>query len=149
MKKLLTNFVNWLIKFTNTNEITDGFHTFSELYDHRQVLFVELLRENKNMAWWSDRHSDGSLAFGYPYVIAGINTKAGCQITYHIDIGDRGCTGSWIREILNKEIKKVDFAPIWDRHTSSDVLFRLHTQKYKMDNKQSQKIADAKKGVAN
>jgi hypothetical protein len=53
-------------------EASDGYHTFSELYDHRITLFIALCRISKgrgpsgrwSQLWRSKRHSDGELCFG-------------------------------------------------------------------------------------
>jgi hypothetical protein len=46
MKNLTTNedAINTLIAgpLINTNQISDGYHTFGELYDHRISLFIAL-----------------------------------------------------------------------------------------------------------
>jgi len=106
----------------------DGYHTFTELYDHRITLYIALCKhmhdlyalENpgKYKIWRSKRHSDGELCFGTgsQYVL-GIGTKPGEQITYHIPI---------------KRWDETDFvdhyteAPSpYDGHTSDDVIERL------------------------
>lgn len=83
MKKLITKIINLLMHFANKGDVSDGSHTFSEVYEHRETLFVELMKAYPELSWWSWRHSDGEKAFGYPYFIAGINKKADHQITYH------------------------------------------------------------------
>ena len=41
-------------------DISDGYHTFEELYEHRCALFVALLIKSPDISWYSLKHSDGS-----------------------------------------------------------------------------------------
>lgn len=123
LREHLTNSVNDLIKNgVNTNDISDGYHTFGELYEHRIQLFIALCRAafyypglySDSAVWKSKRHSDGSERDGW--FIMGIGTYKGTQMTYHLPIAkweecDFACT--------------YDKAPEFDGHTSVDVLQRL------------------------
>ena len=40
--------------------VSDGFHTFDELYAHRNLLFLNFMRSCSEMAWVSRKQSDGS-----------------------------------------------------------------------------------------
>lgn len=94
--------------------ISDGYHTFDELYEHRIVLFAALLnRLPKRKAWKSRKHDDGSSYEGW--FIAGYGIKEGEQITYHIP------DSHW--DLFKVEEK--ERAPVWDLHTPNDVLDRL------------------------
>lgn len=94
-------------------ELSDGYHTFNELYHHRAILFAVLCNKFKSKAWKSKLHDDGTMYEGM--FIVGINTPMG-QATYHYDIDPY-----W--DIFNiKERKK---APKFDGHTSNDVPERL------------------------
>lgn len=119
-----------------TKFISDGYHTFDELYAHRITLFIALCRayigatgqpieiRNGNIVagkdskvWRSKRHSDGELCFGTGLeFVMGIGRKKGQQITYHLPIEFWSVTE--FAETLDK-------APEWDGHTSDDVLYRL------------------------
>lgn len=92
---------------------SDGYHTFNELYEHRHILFLALLSENKDKAWRSKLHDDGSFLDGW--FIAGLKTDLG-QATYHLPLR------MWD---LFDNIKEVERAPKWDGHTSEDVLARI------------------------
>lgn len=109
----------------------DGYHTFSELYDHRISLYIALCKwiimykgatDGANAAklplvWRSKRHSDGEICFGTgTQFVLGIGTEKGEQITYHIPIERWGET---------EFVKTLETAPEWDGHTSEDVLNRL------------------------
>jgi hypothetical protein len=112
--------INCLIKDCDTNKISDGHHTFGELYEHRIALFILLCRTLKNAwgdespIWKSKKHSDGSSFDGW--FILGIYKEMGNQVTYHLPIS------KWDECIFAEELET---APEWDGHTSNDVLERL------------------------
>ena len=104
-------------------EVSDGYHTFDELYDHRITLFIALCKQLTHQpydndakfgVWRSKRHSDGSMFDGW-YVM-GIGFEPGLQVTYHLPLA------RW-EEASFAQILEV--APDFDGHTSSDVLERL------------------------
>lgn len=95
-------------------EVSDGYHTFNELYDHRIALFIALAKSHADISWKAPKHDDGSTIEGW--FIAGMNLPTG-DITYHLpDTYWDLLTGV---EALTK-------APKWDGHTSSDVVKRLN-----------------------
>lgn len=97
----------------NPSQLTDGYHTFQELYVHRMELFAVICRQNQAHAWKSKLHDDGTM---YPnYFIVGINTPSG-PFTYHYRMD------SW--DLF--DIKELERAPEWDGHTSADIT-RLHS----------------------
>lgn len=99
----------------STNDISDGYHTFGELYMHRITLFMALAKQTM-CSWKSIMHSDGSVWDGW--FILGIFKKHGEQITYHLPISEWGrCS---FAETLDK-------APEYDGHTSHDVLERINS----------------------
>lgn len=88
--------------------ISDGYHTFDELYYHRMMLFSVLCQTYKESAWKSKQHEDGDM---YPnYFIVGIETPEG-SFSYHYHL----------RHWDNFPVKEVEFAPPWDGHTSKDI----------------------------
>lgn len=94
-------------------EVSDGYHTFNELYRHRTVLFLCLCAENREIAWKSRQHSDGSM---YPGMfIAGIKTPFG-QATYHCENQYWDCF----------EVKQLECAPPFDGHTPEDAIQRIY-----------------------
>lgn len=106
--------INNLIKKENldTNLISDGYHTFGELYEHRIQLFITLARlmhERTGVFAWRYKIDD-------KWFLLGIDTMPEKQITYHLPIS------KW---------EECDFAvtptrkPEWDGHTSNDVLQRI------------------------
>ncbi len=103
-------------------KISDGYHTFDELYKHRVTLFMafckvisELKYQNTAYVWMSELHSDGSKFHGW--FILGINDKKGSQITYHLPNSEWNACSEFA-EVLG-------YAPEFDGHTSDDVLTRI------------------------
>lgn len=94
-------------------EVSDGYHTINELYEHRINLFIALCKRI-NDCWRSDTHSDGTSFEGW--FILGINKSQGSQITYHLPMS------RWDDCDFATTLFK---APEWDGHTSNDVLKRL------------------------
>lgn len=99
----------------NVGNVSDGYHTFNELYQHRNLLFIALLKHNSNTAWYSHRHADLSTYEGY--FICGFETPLG-MVTYHM-------SDALLPLIESLDIVKYDTAPKWDGHTSEDVLTRI------------------------
>jgi hypothetical protein len=103
-------------------KISDGYHTFDELYEHRITLWIAVCRlyselhhrcEDK-VVWRSKLHSDGS---SYPsWFILGIGHSSGKQITYHIPLY------KWDECDFAPDL---DRAPDFDGHSASDVLERI------------------------
>ena len=103
-----------LIDVAEPGQVSDGFHTFDELYDHRCVLFAILISNLRVTTTWKSRlHSDGSSWPGW--FIAGLEIEPGKQITYHLP------EKYW--DICN--VEQFDRAPEWDGHSSADVLSRI------------------------
>lgn len=99
----------------NAGEISDGYHTFNELYEHRIILFIAFCRviKNRRPVWKSKAHSDGSVWDGW--FILGVNDRPGKQITYHLPID------KWD----DCHFMELSRAPWFDGHTSADVLKRI------------------------
>lgn len=100
-------------------EVSDGYHTFDELYEHRIALWVALCKvvgatHWQNSIWRSKLHSDGSSFEGW--FILGQTMPTGEQLSYHLPMS------KW--EDTNFALT-IDKAPEWDGHTSQDVLERL------------------------
>lgn len=90
-------------------EVSDGYHTFNDLYDERRVLSAALFNMYSGECWKSRCHSDGKPCFDGGWFIVGINTPAG-PYTYHYE--DK----YW--DLFN--VKVFDTAPEWDGHTEKD-----------------------------
>lgn len=91
-------------------EVSDGYHTFTELYEHRHALFSIICRDYNG--WKSKLHDDGTMFDGW--FISGVETPQG-QATYHLPL-------LWWDKFKCRERDK---APKWDGHTPKDVIARI------------------------
>lgn len=99
-----------------TGKVSDGYHTFDELYEHRHALFLALMSQcDRYKRWYSLAHSDGSKMEGW--FIAGIDLPSG-PITYHLPI----------RLVATAQLTGAEYLELgqaWDGHTSGMVIDRL------------------------
>lgn len=93
----------------DVEKMSDGYHTFADLYEQRLILSAALAKNNPH-AWKSKRHEDGSVPFGGGWFIMGFDTGEGCY-TYHYELKDWGLF----------HCKELDKGKPWDGHTSKDV----------------------------
>lgn len=97
-------------------EVSDGYHTFNELYHYRMLYnaaFFNLLP--KNMVHKSKRHHTGEECFGGGWFIVMANLPTG-QVSNHYELKD------WdLFQVPEKEI-----ADEWDGHTPQEAAERLH-----------------------
>ena len=104
----------------DTDKISDGYHTFGELYEFRKVynaaLFNLLSDRNDCSVVKSYKHHDGELCFGGGWFIVSATLPKG-QVSNHYENKD------W--DLFRCEV--VETAPVWDGHTSADVIERLKT----------------------
>lgn len=103
-----------------TDSISDGYHTFGELYEFRKVynalLFNEWAKQGKYEVHKSMRHNDGEKCFDDDeWFIVSAMLPSG-QISNHYHIND------W--DLFHVPITDKALFP-WDSHTSKDVLSRL------------------------
>ena len=91
-------------------DISDGFHTFRQLYYQRMMLFAVIVKQNKDKAWKSLRHEDGELCFGGEWFIVGIDTPEG-SYTYHYEDNYYSLF----------DCKELERGKRWDGHTEKDV----------------------------
>jgi len=100
----------------NTGEISDGYHTFNELYEHRNLLFLNLCKilydeYSYDIFWNNNGDCEGWFCL---YLIVNTRQPDGSyiekQISYH----------------LPEEYKKYIYFKYkecaWDGHTSKDVI---------------------------
>lgn len=90
-------------------DISDGYHTFGELYYHRMILFSVILNKNADIAWKARKHHDGTMFEGS--FICGIETPQG-QYTYHYNLE----FWDWFK------VKELEFAPEYDGHKPKDIV---------------------------
>ena len=99
----------------NAGEISDGYHTFNELYDHRHALFLALMKAHPTLSWMSRKHDDGSEMEGW--FIAGIKAPTG-DVTYHLP-------ASMWDLATNTGAAIFDTGMWWDGHTPKNVVDRI------------------------
>lgn len=100
-------------------ELSDGWHTFAELYAHRRALFAAFTAalaaaSAPHVAWRSRLHHDGTMFEGM--FIVGVTLPADGQLSYHYELTD------WDDFA---HVPEVDQAPEFDGHTPDDVVHRL------------------------
>jgi len=104
----------------DAGEVSDGFHTFNELYQHRYLLFCGMaalaFSKGRQYCWKSKTHwIDSDLESVWDgWFVAGIEL-GGKMITYHLPL-----TYWNLFEGIEREQ-----APPHDGHTSQDVISRL------------------------
>jgi hypothetical protein len=93
------------------DDISDGYHTFGELYAHRCALFVRLcMTMPDKCAWKRDESMPG-------WIILYCELEGDGQISYHVP-------NKYMKKLLvNKIWENPDYK--WDGHTSHEVLDRL------------------------
>jgi hypothetical protein len=102
-----------------TENTSDGYHTFKELYEFRKVYNAALFNEwHKQSKYWvhkSWRHHDGELCFGGGWFIV-VAVLPGGQISNHYEAND------W--DLFQvKEVQKAIFE--FDGHTGQNVIERI------------------------
>lgn len=104
-----------LDKSFNIGNVSDGYHTFNELYEHRCTLYALLLSSHRKRSWMSKKHHDGTEMPGW--FIAGMNLPTG-DITYHLP------EKMW--DMLERVgVPMLEKGKEWDGHTSPDVVKRI------------------------
>lgn len=96
--------------------VSDGYHTYDELYHHRAMLFASLCHAYPSLFWKSKKHDDGTMYAGM--FIVGMNTRSG-QATYHYDVDPY-----W----HFFDCKELDKAPVFDGHTPDDAIRRIYAE---------------------
>lgn len=97
-----------ILALDNKGDLSDGYHSYNELYKHRMVLFSVICNQNQEVVWKSRLHHDGTMFDGY--FIVGIDTPQG-QFTYHYQME------YW--ELF--KVKELEKAPEYDGHTPDDI----------------------------
>lgn len=101
-----------------TENTSDGYHTFKELYEFRKLynaaLFNEWSRQGLYNVHKSKRHSTGELCFGAGWFIVVAELPTG-QISNHYELKD------W--DLFR--CREQALANVWDGHTAQDVAQRL------------------------
>lgn len=99
-----------ILHIQDRGSLSDGYHTFDELYYHRMMLFSIICNTYNDKAWKSWKHSDGDNPMYDNMFIVGITTPEG-DYSYHYD-----------SEYWDKfQVKELDRAPKWDGHIPEDI----------------------------
>lgn len=99
----------------SSKDISDGHHTFGDLYKHRIALFCVVCNSYPELSWKSKKHfnEEEDPMFNGNF-IAGINTPFG-QVAYHIKFEN------WDEF----EITELERAPMYDGYNDKEALVRL------------------------
>ena len=89
-------------------QISDGWHTFGDLYYHRMILTLVICKQNKDRAFKSKQHHDGTM-FDDSFIV-GLMTPEG-QYTYHYNLK------YW--DMF--DIPELNKAPEYDGHKPEDI----------------------------
>jgi len=125
--------INAICKVAGVSEIddlSDGFHTFRQLYYQRMMLFATIVKQNKDKAWKSLRHEDGELCFGGGWFIVGIDTPEG-SYTYHYEDNYYSLF----------DCEELERGKHWDGHTEKDVTRLLSLPKAQLSQEGTTKDA--------
>lgn len=89
------------------NDISDGYHTFDELYEHRVILYLSLCMSKKEKCYYKKDYEKWFCIY--------LETDHG-QVSYHVP-----------NKFLGIAEKNFTYSPDhkFDGHTSSDVIARL------------------------
>jgi len=101
-------------------EVSDGYHTFNQLYHQRAVLFATIVNNFKHRSWKSLKHEDGKYCFDSDgeWFIVGIDTPKG-SYTYHYE------TDKYWNMF---DCKVLERGKPWDGHTEEDVTRLLYLE---------------------
>jgi len=108
MSKLLNIQAQIFALNESPGSLSDGSHSFDELYYHRMILFSVVCNVFRDRAWKSKKHHDGTMYDDF--FIVGVTTDEGdYSYHYHLDHWDKF------------DVMELEFAPEWDGHQPSDV----------------------------
>ena len=118
LRKALTSYADKRVQEGITENTSDGYHTFKELYEFRKIYnalaFNEWYEQGKYLVHKSKKHSDGELCFGGSWFIVVATLPTG-QISNHYELKDWNLFKCEEREIPNA----------FDGHTAEDVRERI------------------------
>lgn len=101
----------------DVGDVSDGFHTFNQLYHQRAMLFATIVNQNSEKSWKTYCHEDGELCFGGGWFLVTIETPQGAYGYHYED------------KYWNLfDCKAIEKAKPWDGYTEEDVtrLFSLY-----------------------
>ena len=102
-----------IIPDTGIGDLSDGYHTFNQLYHQRAILFATIVNQNPKISWKSYKHEDGQYCFDSngEWFIVGIDTPQG-SYTYHYE------KAYWDYF----KCQELECGKHWDGHTEEDVV---------------------------
>lgn len=105
------------IEVADVGAVSDGYHTFNDLYAHRHALFCALAASHPKLSWAATEHHDQSPMYE-GYFLAGMSLPTG-DISYHLPV----LYWSLLEEA---GVPTHEYAPVpFDGHTPEDVVGRL------------------------
>lgn len=120
----LLNFCG-ISSFVDVENVSDGSHSYLELYNHRDTLFLALASilygrtDSAFLVFKSKLHQDGTNFEGY-FLLMLVNQYDNKQISYHLDINKY-----WDIAPGEDMTDCYEELPKFDGHSSDDVLERL------------------------
>lgn len=108
----------WLPEGVNVKDISDGHHSFDDLYEHRNTLMLALMTAMPDKSWWSYNHHPEDDEMFPGCVIAGIETPAG-PILYHLKANE------FEHILIDLKVIRREYAPKWDGIDARVTPFRL------------------------
>jgi hypothetical protein len=104
-----------IVECADDGQVSDGFHTFAELYEHRCLLYLAFLKLLQSPhSFRAKKHQDGYSFEGW-FLVGTVLPGEG-QISYHLP------DSMWD---LADFLETIKLAPEWDGHTSQCVVDRL------------------------
>ena len=67
---------------SDIGDLSDGYHTFNDLYYQRCILFATIVNSNRSRAWKTRYHEDGQPCFGGGWFLVTVETPEGAY-GYH------------------------------------------------------------------
>lgn len=104
------------------SDVSDGYHTFEELYQHRAALtaafcnLATLYPEEQVTVVKSKLHHDGTMFDNETFIVVITLPYDIGQVSYHYNVR----LWDWFRDV-----KEVDRAPVYDGHTPEMTIERL------------------------
>ena len=97
----------------NMDHVSDGYHTFEQLYHQRAILFAVIVNTYPWLSWKTKKHEDGNYCFDKngEWFLACIETPKG-NYSYHYKTEDY-----W--DLFNCD--EIEKAKAFDGHTEKDV----------------------------
>lgn len=111
----LIDAIKALLENKTIGGVSDGYHTYNELYHHRAILFATICNLMPDKAWKSKQHDDPDSPMYDGMFICGIHTPEG-DATYHYDINPY-----W--DMF--KVQELERAPKFDGHTPDVAIERI------------------------